>query len=174
MAGEVVLRRWRMDDAAAVAIMGSDPHVRPWSGMEDDLDEWIRRQVEEKDALARAICLPGDDRPLGRVAVRPPGLASAAIDFAGLRPGERPAGELSYWLLPQARGRGLARAGVAAMLELMREAGQMRAVVLDIEVGNAPSERVAASLGAQLRHPGRPVVDRLGVTHTMAAWVIAL
>jgi hypothetical protein len=29
-------------------------------------------------------------------------------------------------------------------------------------------------LGAELRHHGWPVVDRLGDTHTMAVWVIAL
>jgi hypothetical protein len=45
--------------------------------------------------------------------------------------------------------------------------------VLDIEIGNVASDRVAQAFGAELRHPGREVVDRLGDTHTMAVWVIA-
>jgi RimJ/RimL family protein N-acetyltransferase len=171
---EVRLRRWRMEDAADVAAAAGDPRVRAWSVMEDDLDVWIQRQVAQDGALIRVICDAEDDRALGRVVVRPPALASAALNFAALSDAERPAGEIGYWILPQARGRGLARAGVAAMLELVREIGELRAIVFDIEVDNVPSERIATALGAERRHPGRPVVDRLGDTHTMAAWVIAL
>jgi RimJ/RimL family protein N-acetyltransferase len=171
---DVVLRPWRMRDAEGVALMGADPQVRPWSAMEDGLDVWIACQVAQESGPTRAICAAGGDRALGRVAVRPPGRASAAPDFAALHAGERPAGELSYWVLPEARGRGIARAGVAAMLELVRCDGDLQAMVLDIEVGNVASERVAVALGAERRHAGRPVVDRLGETHTMAVWVIAL
>jgi RimJ/RimL family protein N-acetyltransferase len=171
---EVRLRRWRLEDAADVAEIGGDPHVRPWSAMEDELDVWIRRQVAEDRGPTLAICLPGEDRALGMVAVRLPAHVSEAVEFAALGPDERPAGELTYRLLPEARGRGLARAGVAAMLDLVREAGELRSVVLDIETGNVASDRVARAVGVERRHPGRRVVDRLGATHTMAVSVIAL
>jgi ribosomal-protein-alanine N-acetyltransferase len=171
---EVRLRRWRLEDAADVAVMGGDPQVRAWSAMEDELDVWIRRQLSEERGPVRAICRSDEDQAIGRVEVRVDPHVSAAVDFAALAPNERPTGELSYWILPEARGRGLARAGVAAMLQLVRTAGELRSVLLDIEVGNLASERVAQALGAELRHPGRQAVDRLGDTHTMAVWVIAL
>jgi ribosomal-protein-alanine N-acetyltransferase len=171
---EVRLRRWRLEDAAGVAVMGGDPQVRAWSAMEDELDVWIRRQLSEERGPVRAICRSDEDQAIGRVEVRVDPHVSAAVDFAALAPNERPTGELSYWILPEARGRGLARAGVAAMLQLVRTAGELRSVLLDIEVGNLASERVAQALGAELRHPGRQAVDRLGDTHTMAVWVIAL
>jgi [ribosomal protein S5]-alanine N-acetyltransferase len=171
---DVRLRCWRLEDAADVAMMGGDPRIRAWSAMEDELDVWIRRQVSEQRGPVRAICRAEEDRAIGRVEVRVDPHVSEAVDFAALAPDERPTGELSYWILPEARGRGLARAGVAAMLELVRTAGELCSVLLDIEVGNVASGRVAQALGAELRHPGRPAVDRLGDTHTMAVWVIAL
>ena len=36
---------------------------------------------------------------------------------------DQPAGELSYWLLPDARGRGLAFAAVTEMMEIAANAG---------------------------------------------------
>jgi hypothetical protein len=82
---EVRLRRWRLEDAADIAVMTEAEYLRPWSTMADGLEEWIRREVAEERGPTRAICVAGDDRPLGRVAVRPPEYASEAVRCEAVR-----------------------------------------------------------------------------------------
>jgi RimJ/RimL family protein N-acetyltransferase len=112
---EVRLRRWRLEDAADVAVMIDDEKLGHWSAI-SDLDAWIRREVAEERGPTRAICLPHDDRALGRVMLRPPEFASDAVRCEAMREADQPAGELGYWLVPEARGRGLAFAAVRLML----------------------------------------------------------
>jgi RimJ/RimL family protein N-acetyltransferase len=169
---EVRLRRWRIADAAGVAVMADDPYLSPWSTMADDLERWIRGEMAETRGPTRAICLAGDDRVLGRVAVRPPELASEAVRCEAVRESDQPAGELSYWLVPDARGRGLAYAAVRLMIDSVVPALGLRSVVLDIEEGNVPSIRLAERLGAERRSPTRVHPDRAGAPHTMVAYVL--
>ena len=149
----VRLRRWRLEDADDVAVMVDDENLRPWSTMGADLDGWIRQEVAETRGPSRAICLPDDDRALGRVAVRPPELASEAVGCDAVHEADRPAGELSYWLVPEARGRGLASAAVRLMMASVVAGTGLRSVVLDIEAGNVASARLAERLGAERRFP---------------------
>ena len=95
---EVRLRRWRMADLAQIAPMTEDEYLRPWWWMADDLQAWLRREIAEERGPTRAICLPDDDRALGRVAVRLPQFASEAVRCAAVQASDQPAGELSYWL----------------------------------------------------------------------------
>jgi RimJ/RimL family protein N-acetyltransferase len=169
---EVRLRRWRLEDAGGVAVMADDQWLSPWSTMVDGLEEWVRREVAEVRGPTRAICLADDDRVLGRVAVRPPELASEAVRCEAVRDSDQPAGELSYWLVPEARGRGLAYAAVRAMIESVVPGLGLRSVVLDIEEGNLPSIRLAERLGAERRHPTRLHPDRFGALHTMVVYVL--
>ena len=169
---EVRLRRWRLDDAADVAVMVDNEYLRPWSTMADGVEQWIRREMAEVRGPTRAICLAGDDRVLGRVAVRPPELASEAVRCEAVRESDQPAGELSYWLLPQARGRGLAYAAVRLMMDSVVPGLGLRSVVLDIEEGNLPSVKLAERLGAERRSPTRVHPGRLGEPHTMVVYVL--
>lgn len=169
---EVRLRRWRLEDADDVAVMLDDEHLHPWSAMGADLEGWIRREVAEATGPSRAICLADDDRALGRVAVRPPELASEAVRCDAVHEVDRPAGELSYWLVPEARGRGLAYAAVLLMMALVVPDTGLRSVVLDIEAGNVASERLAERLGAERRSPTRVEVDRTGVARTLVVYVL--
>ena len=52
-----------------------------------------------------------------------------------MRASDQPAGELSYWLLPDARGRGLAFTAVIEMMKIAADAG-LNSLVLDIEEEN--------------------------------------
>jgi RimJ/RimL family protein N-acetyltransferase len=169
---EVRLRKWRLADADAVAAMIDNQYLRPWSTMGDGVEEWVRREIAEVRGPTRAICLAEDDRVLGRVAVRPPELASEAVRCEAVRQSDQPAGELSYWLLPQARGRGLAYAAVRLMIDSVVPALGLRSVVLDIEEGNLPSIRLAERLGAERRSPTRVHPGRLGEPHTMVVYVL--
>ncbi len=162
-----------MADLDRVAQMTSDEYLRPWWWMADDLRTWLRREIAEERGPTRAICLPGDDRALGRVAVRLPEFASEAVRCAAVRASDQPAGELSYWLLPEARGRGLAFAAVTEMMNVAANV-ELKSLVLDIEEENAASIRVAEHLGAERRTPTRLHTDRFGHEWRMVVYVLPI
>lgn len=172
---DVRLREWRSSDAAAIRPILTDPEVVKWSHIAElGPERWIAEQRRAPRGPSMAVCLPDDDGVLGKVALRLPGRASPATSCAAIRPQDAPVGELSYWVLPHARGRGVARAAAAAMLDLARDQGEVRSVVLDVEVDNLPSIRVAERLGAVRREPARAEPDRHGVRRTLAVFVITL
>jgi RimJ/RimL family protein N-acetyltransferase len=160
-----------MADIDKIAPMTDDEYLRPWWWMADDLRAWLRREISEERGPSRAICLPDDDRALGRVAVRLPEFASEAVRCASLQPSDQPAGELSYWLLPDARRRGLAFTAVTEMMKIAASAG-LKSLVLDIEEGNRASIRVAGRLSAARRSPTRVHADRFGHGRTMVVYVL--
>ena len=160
-----------MADLYQTGLMTDDEYLRPWWWMADDLPAWLRREVSEERGPTRAICLPDDDRALGRVAIRLPQFASEAVRFAAVQTSDQPAGELSFWLLPDARGRGLATAAVTEMMKIAVDAG-LKSLVLDIEEGNLASIRVAERLGAARRTPTRKHIDRFGDARTMVIYVL--
>jgi len=160
-----------MTDLPQIVPMTDDEYLRPWWWMADDLEAWLRREVAEERGPTRAICLPDDDRALGRVAIRLPQFASEAVRCAGVQTNDQPAGELSYWLLPDARGRGLAFSAVTEMKALAANAG-LKSLVLDIEEENVASVRVAERLGAARRSPTRLHTDRFGHDWTMVVYVL--
>ena len=170
----VWLRPWRPDDAPTLATMAGDPHLMRWSSLPElGPERWIEEQRRETRGPSRAICAGDDDTALGKMALRLPGHASPATTCAAIRPSDQPAGELSYWIVASARGRGLAGAAVRAILAAAVDAG-LASVVLDIEVDNHASLRVAQRLGAQRREPERVEPDRAGIPRTFAVHVLAL
>ena len=162
-----------MADIDRVALMTEDEYLRPWWRMAEDLPAWLHREVSEDRGPTRAICLPDDDRALGRVAIRLPQFASEAVRSAAVQISDQPAGELSFWLLPDARGRGLAFAAVSEMIKIAADAG-LHSLVLDIEEGNLASIRVAERLGAERRTPTRVHPDRFGDGRTMVVYVLGV
>ena len=100
-----------------------------------------------------------------------PQFASEAVRCAAVQPSDQPAGELSYWLLPDARGRGLAFTAVTEMMEIAANAG-LKSLVFDIEAENVASMRVAERLGAARRSPPRVHRDRFGNDWTMVVYVL--
>jgi RimJ/RimL family protein N-acetyltransferase len=102
----VVLRDWRDADAPALAPVCGEWDVCaftsvPWDWSEAAALAWIERQRRKRAAgtvLALAIQAPDDERALGNVNL-------AGLDKAGHE------AEIGYWLVPAARGRGLATAG---------------------------------------------------------------
>ena len=88
----VHLRPWREQDAPAVKAMTEDPHIKRWSSMGTDVEAWIARQRAGTRGPSLAICATGDDRALGKIAVRLPGHASPATRCAAVRPSDHPVG----------------------------------------------------------------------------------
>ena len=160
-----------MADLAQIAPMTEDEYLRPWWWMADDLRAWLRREVAEERGPSRAICLPDDDHALGRVAIRLPQFASDAVRCAAVQASDQPAGELSYWLLPDARGRGVAFTAVTEMMEIGASTG-LKSLVFDVEEENVASIRVAERLGAARRSPTRVHTDRFGNHWTMVVYVL--
>ncbi len=171
---EARLRAWRASDAPWIEPIREDPHLRAWSSMGDDVAAWIERQRAGIRGPSRAICAPGGDRPLGKVALRLPGHASEATTCAAIAPGDAPVGELSYWILPAARGRGLAGAAVRELVAWAAVHTDLRSVVLDVEAANEASQRLAARLGAQRRRPTRHELDRFGERREMIVFLLAV
>ncbi len=159
----------------AITPMLDDPEIVKWSHLTElGVERWIARQREGRRGPSLAVCRPDEDEVLGKVALRLPGRASPATTCDAIGLGDKPAGELSYWVLPHARGRGVATAAALAMLERARGLGGMRSVVLDIETDNLASIRVAERIGAIRREPTRVERDRHGVPRTLAVFVARL
>jgi RimJ/RimL family protein N-acetyltransferase len=87
----------RLSDASAIASICGDPEVCawdaiPWTRDEEALGAWIAFQDVNSDRrIALAITAAGEDTALGWVAAWPEGEAA----------------ELGYWIVPEARRRGL-------------------------------------------------------------------
>lgn len=145
-----------------------------WSSMPLDAEGWIRREIAERHGPTRAVCRGGDDRAVGRVAVRPPECASAAVRCEAIRDGDQPAGEISYWLIPDARGHGVAEAAVRSMMTTVIPQLDIASLVFDIEPSNAASIKLAQRLGAQRRFPSRIERDRAGVPRELVVFVLPL
>lgn len=139
----VVLRPWTEVDAGLVSRAFADPAIA----------HWHMRTIADDDE-ARAFATGWGDRwraesDAGFVVTLPDG---DAVGQVSLREIHLPSGwaELSYWVLPEARGRGVA---VAALRTLARWAfddlGMHRLEVLHA-VGNGPSCRVAEKAGFTL------------------------
>jgi len=170
---EVRLRPWRPDDAPAITAILDDAQVLRWSHIARiGTERWVAEQREGRRGPSFAICLSDDDRVLGKMALRLPGRASPATTCDAIDPGDQPAGELSYWVLPHARGRGVATAAVGAMLDIARGMHEVRSVVLDIEDDNDASLRVAGRVGAIRRALTRTAPDRDGVVRTMVVHIV--
>ena len=152
--GEVTLRRWREQDAAALyrLVLESIEHLRPWMAWVADgysLDaaaafvadaeaDWVRG-----NAFNYAIFVSG----------RPAGAASlmARVGPGGL--------ELGYWLHPDHVGRGVAtRAASLLVAEAFRSGAQRVEIVTD--VANTRSGAIPERLGFTVvdrRPPQEPV-----------------
>lgn len=144
LAGDaVVLRPWRPDDAGLVQRAFADPAISHWHMRTiDDEQEarsfaegWAQRWHDETDA--------------GFVITRDGG---EGVGQVGLREVMLSAGwaEISYWIIPEARGGGLAAAAVRALTQWAFEDLRMHRLEILHSVENVPSCRVADHAGYAL------------------------
>ena len=103
---ELVLRPWRPADAPAVVRAYQDAGIRQWhvrTMSDHEAEEWVATWPERWAAETGAGWAVCDDYGLlARMSLRPLSLAE------GL-------GEVAYWVLPEARGRGVAPRALRAM-----------------------------------------------------------
>lgn len=136
----VVLRPWRTDDAGLVQRAFADPGIVHWHmrTIDDDdeahgfADGWAGRWRDESDA--GFVVTRDGGQGIGQVALREIMLAAGWA-------------EVSYWILPEVRGCGLATAAVRALTGwALDDVGMHRLEILHA-VGNVPSCRVADRAG---------------------------
>lgn len=136
--GGVSLRPWQATDAPGVAAAFEDPEIRHWhhrSMTPYEASEWVAgtaaQWVSETDAEWAVV--DGDDL-LGRVALRHMALPIGQA-------------ELSYWTLPQARGRGVATSATSTVAGWALEKIGFWRLEIRHSTQNARSCRVAARAG---------------------------
>jgi RimJ/RimL family protein N-acetyltransferase len=137
-AGALTLRPWNEGDAGVLVEAYGDPAIRQWSVRtldEGEVSDWITERARRWDAEAGmdwAVIERGS--VAGRVGFR-------ALD---LREGQA---EAAYWVLPAARGRGIAGEALrAASTWAFNEVGFHR-LVLKHAADNEASCRVADKAG---------------------------
>jgi [ribosomal protein S5]-alanine N-acetyltransferase len=136
--GELTVRPWRGDDAAAVVAAYADRDIQQWHARSMTLDEaaaWLSAWAGRWQAETGANwAVTQQDVLVGRVGFRvislPEGLA-----------------EVAYWTVPAARGRNIAARVVQAASTWMFRSVGLNRVELSHSTLNAPSCRIAHKAG---------------------------
>ncbi|GAA3763443.1 GNAT family N-acetyltransferase [Plantactinospora mayteni] len=142
--GGLTLRPWRVGDAATVRAAFECPEIQRWHlrRMESDGEgrewttQWPARWAAETDA-SWAVVAERTGEPVGQV-----GLREIRLDQASA--------ELSYWVLPAARGRGVAVRAVRAVQAWVFEGLGLHRLDLRHSTVNRASCRVAGKLGYEV------------------------
>ncbi|WP_327085910.1 GNAT family N-acetyltransferase [Nonomuraea sp. NBC_01738] len=139
----LVLRGWEDTDMPVLVEVFQDEEIRRWlpAGIADEWDAWIWLQAQREgwesgERCGFAVQEAGDDggEVLGHVVLK--------------RPGETMnSGEVGYWTVPAARGRGVAGRALEALAAWAVPAFGLWRLELLHQVGNAASCRVAEKSG---------------------------
>ncbi len=159
--GELALRPWRRDDAPAVREAFSDPDIQRWHMLRiDDLDEaaewvqqWRDRWTAERDA-SWAIVRNDDGRVVGQA-----GLRTILLWVAEA--------QVSYWVLPGARGAGIATRATAAVRDWAFGELRLHRLFLLHSTRNTASCRVAGRTGFELEATLREYMPHADGWHDM-------
>jgi [ribosomal protein S5]-alanine N-acetyltransferase len=145
IAEQLALRPWREEDAATVRTAFACPDIQRWHVRRMDSDDeargwiadWAKRWDDETDA-SWAIVRRRDDQAIGQVGLRTVILFEASA-------------QLSYWVLPAARGTGVAVQAVQALTAWAFDTLRLNRLFLLHSTANLPSCRVAykASFGIE-------------------------
>jgi ribosomal-protein-alanine N-acetyltransferase len=136
-AGAVTLRPWRVEDVDAVVRGYRDPAIQHWHARTMTPDEarvWIEHwpgRWQQDSGAGWALEMGG--AVTGQLSMRRVDLHEARVEW-------------SYWVLPAARGRGVATAALITVTEWAFSLGVHRAE-LDHSAQNAASCRVATKAG---------------------------
>lgn len=153
-AGDLLLRPWRGSDAAELVRAWSDPEIRRWTRYgatlpdRENVGQWVEWNDQQWQYGLRAgfaVCPADGNGLVGSVMLR---------DFGRSPLPGRPAdtAETGYWIAPAWRGRGAARAALAALSAwafdpLERGGLGLRRIELRHSVRNEASCRVARKTG---------------------------
>jgi len=133
----VALRAWSEGDAGWYAHCAQDPEIQRFTSDPSDLTaeqvrDAIKRLTDQPERDAYLICGlgPGGER-----------LGNLAVDYHGRT------AEISYWVSPAARGRGVAAAAIQLLIDTLTAGGRVDWLSLWTHVDNVASRRVAEQCG---------------------------
>lgn len=140
--GDLVLRPRRLEDIDAVTAACQDPEISRWTFVPSpyaraDAEAFHARSAEEA-ATGRAINLLAVDAQDDRL------LGSISLMELDREPGY---GEIGYWVVAEARGRGVATRGVRLLADWAREELHLTRIEVLPHKDNLPSRRVAEKAG---------------------------
>jgi [ribosomal protein S5]-alanine N-acetyltransferase len=147
--GVVSLRQWHPNDAEWYAEQSRDPEIQRWTTEPPDLAVATVRAAIERVLADGLAALAMTDAATGEL------LGNLALS---------PANELSYWVAPSARGRGVATRAIRLLREWAWASGVDR-VELHTHVDNVASQRVAERAGFR-----RDRVERAGQVVKGETW----
>lgn len=168
-AGGVALRAWEPADAPAIAPICGDPEVCAWDHLpwEHDpvlLTAWVEHQRAVNAAgerISLAIADPDSDAALGWVGLSPGAGGATASTWS-----------IGYWVLPDARRRGLALGAARTLARHALAHGHARRILLQTGTHNTGSRAIALALGGRmLGH--RRALDRTGTEHDQLVYEIS-
>lgn len=153
------LRAWQITDAPALVAAWADPDIARWTAIPPTpslayAEQWIAG-VETR--LERRLAID--------VVIETAHTVVGEIGFSHFDQ-ERRAAMVGYWLLPAARGRGLAAASLRALTVWAAEYAKIDIALAECHPANPSSAAVAASAGyAQVASNA----DRIVMAHGMPA-----
>jgi RimJ/RimL family protein N-acetyltransferase len=149
--GPLRLRPWTPADAPAVLAAFAEPSIAAWNprlplaGL-DEAAQWVEgRLAGWRDATMASFAVTGT-------------ASAALLGSVTLRDLDKPAAEISYWVLPPARGAGVASAAVGVLTSWGFTARELHRIELRHSVRNeascAVARRCAYGLERVLRDAG--------------------
>ena len=165
-AGGAVLRAWQPADADAIASICGDPEVcawddLPWAHDPAVVAAWVERQRSVNAAGERVSLAIADPT------------AATALGWVGLspHPGHVGTWSIGYWVVPEARRRGLALGAARALAGHALAHGRARRILLETGPHNLGSQAIALALGGRLLGHRR-ALDRAGAEHDQLVYEI--
>ncbi|MEH1168480.1 GNAT family N-acetyltransferase [Micromonospora sp. CPCC 205539] len=156
----LALRPWRSADAPVVRAAFDCPAIQRWHVRRLDGDDearaWTAQWADRwrTETAASWAIVDADDQPVGQVGLRGVLLTEASA-------------HLSYWVLPAARGTGVAAAAVQALTRWSFRRAGLHRLSLEHSTGNAASCRVAARAGFAVEGLLRAAVRHADGWHDM-------
>ena len=161
----VTLRPWQLADAPALETACGDQAIMRFTTIPETYtnaaaSEWIRRQrqrAQDGTAIVLAIVAADELSPVGMVGL------------FGLERADQTA-RLGYWVLDEARGRGLATTAARGLTAWGFACLGLTQVIIDREPNNLASARIAEGLGAE--QIGPRLVEHRGYELNLIRYVI--
>jgi RimJ/RimL family protein N-acetyltransferase len=141
---KLILRPWEVSDAPDVQRAFSDPQIEYWHmrglATEDEASEWIASWISRWDAETDgswAVTNSDSGDLLGQVALR-----SLNLEFGY--------GQITYWVLPDARNRGVATLAASEVARWALHDLGLHRLTIQHSVSNEASCQVATKVGFPL------------------------
>jgi RimJ/RimL family protein N-acetyltransferase len=158
LAGDLLLRPFRPEDAGAVFDACQDPEIQRWTTVPMP---YTRADAEEFVGACTELWAAGN--PTFACVDAPTGRLLGACDLQSCDAEEGPM--VGFWVAPEARGRGVAVRAVRRVTEWAFDDLSLPRIRWAAYVGNVPSRRVADRAGFVMEGTCRRALEQRGQRH---------